>query len=165
MNRTSHLIFAMMKQLGVAHAVGLNPAQASASMVVAGLASWGPDVDQLAFWKSADRPIPDEALGHGGPMKHRGISHFWLWPALAAYLAYTADLGDVGWVIWALVLGFSSHLLGDFIFGEQPAGIPLAPWWWHVGLGFNSGGAVERALFVPAFTAGVAWWVAGCPGA
>jgi hypothetical protein len=165
MDRGSHLVFAMAKQAGVAHLAGLSPAQTVTSVVVAGLASWGPDVDQLAGWKAIDRPIPDEELGHGGPLKHRGITHFWLWPVLAAASAHTADLGDAGWVIWALILGWTSHLLGDFIFGERPKGIPLAPWWAYIGLGLNSGGRIERWLFVPAFALGTLWWVTGWPGA
>jgi hypothetical protein len=160
MDRDMHLVFAMTKQLAVAHLTGLGPAQTAVSVVVAGLASWGPDVDQLRPWKAGRRVAHDRLLGHGGPGKHRGLTHWWVWPALAAGAAFTADLGDVGWVIWALILGWGSHLIGDFAFGIRPAGIPLAPWWSYVGLGLDSGGKLERLVVVPGLAALVLWWVA-----
>jgi hypothetical protein len=162
-NRVNHALFAGGLQLGASVVQGLNPAQTAASTVVAVLASWGPDVDQLSPWRAIDKPLPDEKLGHGGPMKHRGISHWWFWPALAAYVAHGSDMGDAGWVIWALILGWGSHLLGDFIFGQgRDAGIPIMPWWMHVGLGFKSGGFVERVLVPPGAIAAL-WWTCGAP--
>lgn len=172
MNRVSHLLFAMDTQLALSLSVGQSPLRAGASTVLAGLVSWGPDLDQLWPWKRADKFLPDEALGNGGPMRHRGITHFWLWPLLAAAAAQRSDMGDVGWVVWALIWGWTSHLVGDFLFGEEPQGIPLAPWWCHVGvrtvlpswLAPNSGGIVERALFIPGLLLLTAWWLTGWPG-
>jgi hypothetical protein len=172
MNRVSHLLFAMDTQLALSMSSGQGPASAGCSVAVAGLASWGPDLDQLWPWKRVDKVLPDEALGNGGPMRHRGITHWWFWPLLAGVLAHRADMGDVGWVVWALIWGWTSHLVGDFLFGEEPQGIPLAPWWCHVGvrtvlpsrLAPNSGGIVERILFIPGLLLVTGWWLTGFPG-
>ena len=45
-----------------------------------------------------------------------------------------------------LWIGQAVSLVGDFVFGERPAGIPMAPWWAYAGLGLNSGGGLERTL-------------------
>lgn len=163
MDRVNHALFAGALQLSLASMQELGPAQATVATAIAALSSWGPDVDQLSPWRAIDKPLPDERLGYGGPLKHRGISHWWFWPALAAYLAYGADMGDVGWVVWALILGWSSHLAGDFLFGRgRDAGIPIGPWFWYVGLGLKSGGFVEHALVPPAAIAAL-WLACGTP--
>jgi hypothetical protein len=163
-DRWDHMVFAGVTEVAIGHILGLTPVESGVGAVVAALASWGPDVDQLAGWKTIDRPLPDELLGNGGPMKHRGITHFWLWPVLAGMAAYHADMGDAGWVIWALIWGWTSHLIGDWLFGISPHGIPVLPWWCHWGLGLDSGGRFERWLFLPALTGGVCWWLTGWPG-
>ncbi len=90
-------------------------------------------------------------LGHGGPLRHRGLSHWWGLPAAAALWLATAAPGW-SWVAAAALVGWASHLLGDFCFGQHDVrsargpGIPLAPWWGHVGLGLDVGGAVERVV-------------------
>jgi hypothetical protein len=43
-----------------------------ASVTAGGIAS--PDVDQFRVWRALDRWLPDEWLGEGGPLQHRGIS-------------------------------------------------------------------------------------------
>ena len=53
---------------------------------------------------------------------------------------------DAAWALWALLLGWSSHLVGDFLFGERPPGIPLGPWWAYTGIRLDSGGGLERGL-------------------
>lgn len=163
MDRVNHLLFACASQLVVSTTAGHHPGVTATSTVIAGLASWGPDVDQLSPWRVIDKVLPDEELGAGGPMRHRGITHWWAWPLLAALVAQAADLGDVGWVIWALIVGWTSHLIGDFLFGERPAGIPLWPWWGHIGLGLNSGGLLEH-MVVPPATIAALWWACGAPG-
>ena len=114
-----------------------------------------PDLDQYGPWRAADRVLPDEGLGHGGPMRHRGITPWWGIPAALAPMTLLAP-ADWRWVMWALLAGWVSHLLGDLAFGRasrgRGPGIPVAPWWGHVGLGLDCGGAVEaavRALVLP----------------
>lgn len=170
MNRSSHVVLGALAGLGYATAQHLTPAQAACTAVLAALAAPLPDVDCRRWWQRTDRVVPDEALGHGGPMRHRGLTHWWGVPAaLAAALPVTGlpvAGGDASWVAWALLAGWSSHLAGDFVFGKacprqgRGPGIPLAPWWAHHGVGLDTGGAVEAVtrwcVLVPALV-----WVAG----
>jgi membrane-bound metal-dependent hydrolase YbcI (DUF457 family) len=117
----------------------------------------------MAFSSGWVSPDGDQSWLSWAPGGHRGLTHWWLLPVLAAAVAHRADLGDVGWLVWAAIIGWSSHLLGDFIFGERPAGIPLAPWWWHIGLELNSGGRIEKLTTAPG-SAMLVWWAAGHPG-
>jgi hypothetical protein len=154
--------------------------QAAAAGVVAVATSSGrlfsPDADQGWLWRLLDKITPDEAiLDDNGPMQHRGVTHFWLWPVLAwlvSLLPWTVDVAVGGhalpvgsWLPAAVAVGWGSHLLGDLLVGEagqgRSAGVPLAPWWWHVGLGLKCGGWGERALAGLALPAGaaVAWWL------
>ncbi len=118
-----------------------------------------PDVDQRRGWRLTDRLTPDELLGRGGPMQHRGITHWW-GAALAVTLAWWTALlpleGDggrgslVAHGTGALLAGWWSHLAGDFVFGKADVrsgrgpGIPVLPWWGHVGLALDCGGRLER---------------------
>jgi hypothetical protein len=122
---------------------------AAATVTSAGILS--PDADQYRGWRRVDKYTPDELLGHGGPLQHRGLTHFWGLPLAAAYGMHSATLPAVLTLIfWALIVGWVSHLVLDFAVGAKGwgrnAGIPLAPWWWHVGLGFKAGGVVEMLL-------------------
>jgi hypothetical protein len=67
-------------------------------------------------------------------------------PAILAVGTLLAVPRDSAWAIWALLLGWTSHLVGDFVFGERPEGVPMGPWWGYAGLGFDSGGRLERTL-------------------
>lgn len=122
---------------------------AASTVTSAGILS--PDADQFKGWRRVDKYAPDELLGHGGPLQHRGLTHWWGLPALAAYGLHGFALPPVlAPYIWALVIGWVSHLILDFAVGAKGwgrnAGIPLALWWWHVGLGFKAGGFVEMLL-------------------
>lgn len=166
LTRTHHL-------LGLAVAVAVAPRVApglaegltlAAVTVVTAGGPLSPDLDQQGWWKLLDRYLPDEWLGRGGPMRHRGITHWWGVPAsLALVLAASPSHGMAWWVGAGLVLGWGSHLLGDFAVGAKSryrgAGIPWAPWWGHAGLGAPCDGWVERRLsfVLPA----VAVWQAG----
>lgn len=124
----------------------------AASAAIAAAAAPGPDVDQRRWWRTLDRWVPDEWLGWGGPLQHRGITHWWGIPAAGALavMAFTPGL----WVAWAILAGWASHLALDFIFGKaspfgRGAGIPLMPWWRYVGVGLDAGGRVENWLLKP----------------
>ena len=154
---------------------------------------WSPDIDQFKDpWKKWDRRIPDELLLFGGPLKHRGISHFWGIPAALTYLLWLAcgRLPLAGAVLllvlaWPLLAGWWSHLISDFFVGaryaggkrpeaDDPAGawdrksmldaddhprgpgIPLFPWWGHVGLGWRVGSVAEWVYVLTTVAVGVA---------
>jgi hypothetical protein len=151
----------MVAGLGTAIVLDWPPLQAGAAMVVALLFSAGPlspDLDQHRGWRLTDRVLPDEALGNGGPLQHRGITHWWGLPAaVAATLPLVPPAA--GWVLLSALAGWCSHLVGDFVFGRadrfcgRGPGIPTAPWWGHVGVGLDTGGRTEsftRALVLPA---------------
>ena len=135
--------------------------QTTTAAVLAAVTSNGrlsPDGDLYRGWRLADRILPDEALGMGGPMQHRGITHWWVLPAVAgAALAVVA----APWWAWALLAGWISHLAGDFAFGQaaqgRAPGIPIAPWWGRVGLGLDSGGWVETGVRAVALPTILAW--------
>jgi hypothetical protein len=112
-----------------------------------------PDADQRGLWRCLDRLLPDEWLGHGGPLRHRGLTHWWGIPSAAAAWLWLAGTGlpdPLWWLAAGCVLGWATHLVGDLLVGAgspwRDAGIPVAPWWWHVGAGFRCGGLVESML-------------------
>lgn len=167
MNRASHNLLGAVSGLALGTASGWPWWQ---TLIASGLASvtsdgpTSPDGDQYKLWKTIDRWVPDELLGKGGPLQHRGISHWWGLPVLAGLLVWLAP-GWVRWALLALVVGWASHLVGDFVFGKRDPwsgrgpGIPTAPWWGHVGVGLKSGGRVERWLAAPAIAV-VGLWLA-----
>ncbi len=135
MDGSTHRLFAASASLAVSTAAGAPGWQTAASAVIATASSAGwtsPDSDQSWLWW-----VP------GG---HRGLTHWWGLPGGAAIATLMFVPPQAAWAIWALLLGWSSHLLGDFIFGERPPGIPMAPWWAYAGLGLDSGGLIERVL-------------------
>jgi len=116
----------------------------------------------------------DPAQNHGA-MQHRGITHWWGLPTLAGLALWVANpyLASSPWwpagrlALVGLLAGWSWHLVADFVFGApvdggrrgprrcacRGAGIPLAPWWWHVGIlgrrfGFRAGGWTARLATV-----------------
>lgn len=121
----------------------------AAAVVTAG-GRLSPDMDQFKGWRRVDRIIPGK-----GPMQHRGITHWWGLPALAGMALATAH---APWLVWMLLAGWASHLAADFVFGKadrwshRGPGIPLFPWWGHVGVGLDAGGYLERYFLVPALT-------------
>lgn len=153
MQRSSHVLLGALAGLGYAAHQGLPPAQAATSAALAAAIAPLPDIDARRWWRSTDRAVPDEALGHGGPLRHRGLTHWWGLPALAslplAVFGLRVNGIDVTWAGWALLVGVVSHLVGDFLFGKRcpqegrGPGIPIAPWWRHVGVGLDTGGAFE----------------------
>lgn len=107
-----------------------------------------PDVDLSRTWRALDRWLPDEWLGAGGPLQHRGVTHWWgtiLVMAAGWWLAATLipPLGRFWPLMAGQVAGWASHLALDAICGLQVratdgavivrAGVPMMPWWGHRG--------------------------------
>lgn len=121
-----------------------SPSQDLAVVAVAAVVAGGPlspDIDQ--YWH-----LP------GKPFRHRMITHWWGTVLAALGLLW---LALPGWAVAAVGAGWISHLLGDFCFGRaapragRGAGVPLLPWWGHVGLlgsrgGLRSDGMVATAV-------------------
>ena len=145
MDGNPHRVFAVAAWTGVVAVSGLPLWVAAAGAGLAAAVSAGPtspDVDNTRNWRETVAGLPltrwdNRVAGH------RRITHWWGWPAICAYLLAGADQGDIGWVAWALITGWSSHIVGDFVFGKGgydiPRGVPVLPWGWHVGLGLKSG--------------------------
>jgi hypothetical protein len=136
MDGSTHRLFAASTSLALSTSTAIPAWQGAAAALIATATSAGwtsPDADQT--W-----------LRRWMPGGHRGLLHWWGLPALLALATLMFLPPETNWAVWALLLGWSSHLVGDFIFGERPPGIPMAPWWSYAGLGFNSGGALERTL-------------------
>jgi len=146
-------------------------AAAGAVAVVTSAGQLSPDADQYRWWRRVDQVVPDEVLGRGGPMQHRGLTHWWLFPALltASWLVQPARGGWLWLVAGALLAGWWSHLLGDLLFGRadrfsgRGPGIPLMPWWAHLGAGLRCGGILEAAAGLVLVPLG-AWVVAASAG-
>jgi hypothetical protein len=166
--RATHHLLGLSAGLGVAAASGWPWPQAAAAAFLAGVTAAGPtspDLDQYRAWRRLDRWVPDELLGAGGPLQHRGLSHWWGLPAAAALVVALLP-GPVQWLAWCLVVGWASHLVGDLAFGKpdpwsgRGPGIPVWPWWGHVGVGLDTGGWLEgvtAGIVLPAALAWQAW--------
>lgn len=151
--------------LGYGTAMGLPVVGALGCGVLATVTAAGrlsPDVDLQRGWRLADRWTPDELLGRHGPMQHRGLTHWWglalavtgLWWVALLPLADSGRGALLAHGAGALLAGWCSHLGADLLFGKadrrsgRGPGIPLLPWWGHVGLSLNVGGVLERLVSV-----------------
>lgn len=168
----------------VAHAGSVTASWGLREMVVVASVSalcgggrWSPDIDQYRAWRRLDRWVPDEWLGGGGPLQHRGVSHWW-GVIVAQAVGWVFLLSAVPGlrVVWPVavgqVTGWVSHLLLDYLYGRRVvtpegltvvrAGVPLMPWWAHRGgLWTSSGPGSAFAGFVlsVASLGAVAWLV------
>jgi hypothetical protein len=149
MDGTTHRLFAASVSLAVSTAGNTPTWQGTAAAVISTASSAG--------WTSPDA---DQSWLDWVPGGHRGLTHWWGIPAMLAVATVVFVPPEAAWAVWALLLGWSSHLVGDFIFGERPKGIPMSPWWAYAGLGLNSGGLVERTLrwAWPVVLAGQFWY-------
>jgi hypothetical protein len=163
---TTHRLTGAATGLAFAVGTGQPPGQALISMTVATVTSGGatsPDIDLRGGWRFVDKLLPDEYAGHGGPFRHRGLAHWWGVPALVAWWGLPLVPDSWHWVATAALLGWVSHLVGDFFFGKanrpqgRGPGIPVAPWWGHIGLGLDAGGRVEELFRWLALPALLAW--------
>lgn len=148
MNGRTHRALAAATWLATAQSLGVTGWAAVAAVGPAVAFSAGPtspDLDNTRFAKWMDGLIPGP-----DPFGHRRLAHWWA-PPLAA--ALTCNRMGEGWprtLLLAACVGWLSHLLGDLVFGKRgmgtPRGVPVAPWWWHVGVGFKVGTAFERTV-------------------
>lgn len=174
MNGAGHRAVAAATALTLAHTTHAPVWQYPLTIGLAIATSAGPtspDVDQTRAWRRLDRWIPDEALGDGGPLQHRGITHSWLLPLLALIATHVLVPADTRWIAHAALVGWTSHLVADLVFGREGAGrgpgIPLLGWTRHIGCGLPVGGLLERAvtaIAVPATVAVLAWQGTGWVG-
>jgi membrane-bound metal-dependent hydrolase YbcI (DUF457 family) len=150
MNRRSHIKVGAATGAGLAVAAGQGPLLAAATVLVAAAAAPIPDLDNASWWKTLDRVVPDEVLGHGGPMRHRGLLHWWAIPVSLAVASWVIELPGPRWLLWAALAGWGSHIVADFLVGARSPyrgpGVPVAPWWWHVGLGLRNGSVPARVV-------------------
>jgi len=135
MDGSTHRLLAASSSLAISTATGAPAWQAGGAALISTATAAG--------WTSPDA---DQSWLGWLPGGHRGLSHWWGLPAVAALATSNLAPAPVAWVAWALILGWTSHLVGDFVFGIRPPGIPTMPWWAHVGLRFDSGGTLERVL-------------------
>ena len=112
-----------------------------------------PDADNSAEAKALDSVVPDEVLGHGGPLGHRRLAHSCLLPAAGWWLWHVQPVVSPVWPVWVFVgvwWGWVTHLAADFIWGRANPrvglgrGIPLFLWWGHAGVGLDPGGLLAR---------------------
>jgi membrane-bound metal-dependent hydrolase YbcI (DUF457 family) len=143
------------------------------SHVVAGVAGWALVVPLLGFhgWAAVVGAVVAGSCAHGRlspdcdrypllgkvlPGGHRGITHLWLWPVGALWLAGLA--GQYRWLVAAVAVAWLSHVLGDAVFGRVPVW-PRRHGWVRWGLGLRTGGFVERWVAVPVMVCVGAWLV------
>jgi membrane-bound metal-dependent hydrolase YbcI (DUF457 family) len=165
---TTHRLTGAAAGLAIATATGVGLVHTVVTTLLAAVTAAGatsPDIDQQGAWHTTDALLPDELAGHGGPLRHRGLAHWWGLPLIAGFTAMHLLPLRWQWLAGAALIGWCSHLLGDFVFGKaspyqgRGPGIPLAPWWWHVGLGLDTGGWLERAVQWLGLPAVLAWQV------
>lgn len=135
MDGSTHRLFAASTSLAISTGYGQPAWQTGAAAVIATASAAG--------WTSPDADQSWLAWVPGG---HRGLTHWWGLPAAAALATLLFVPPEAAWAVWALLVGWTSHLVGDFLFGERPPGIPLAPWWAYSGIRLDSGGGIERGL-------------------
>ncbi len=143
MTRTGHCLLGASCALAFGLAARWSMPVALAGAAIAAVTAPLPDVDQRGWWK--------RSLGQFRAFAHRRLTHWWGLPTAGAVLAYDLPT-EVRWIAAAMLIGWSSHLLGDWVFGKRGpactgwrrAGIPIAPWWAYHGLGVKAGGKCER---------------------
>lgn len=108
-----------------------------------------PDVDQTKPWVTVRKMLPpfcDQLLNH-----RTGISHWWGLPVLA-WWGISHLPAEAAWPATVLLIGWVSHLVGDFLFGSLallPGGGPT------FGLGLATGGVIENRLARPVIALGI----------
>jgi membrane-bound metal-dependent hydrolase YbcI (DUF457 family) len=110
-----------------------------------------PDFDQTKTYRIL---LPKQLEGH------RKLTHWWGWPAIAllGIIVYWYLMNPQEWwfpVLVALIVGWTSHVVIDWVFGDagygRGAGVPMSPLGNHRGLlgrknGFKSDGMLAKLM-------------------
>ena len=101
----------------------------------------------LAVVTAAGKCSPDADQSWLGFLGHRRLTHE---VALAGAVCAVAWLLGAPWPVWALIVGWCSHLAADAVFGRPGYGRgPGVPVFGHyVGVGLKVGGWLEHATSV-----------------
>ena len=138
----THRLTGFAAGAGVALWAGYGPLEVVLSGAFASASSHGglsPDVDQVKLWVEARQRMPKSTARL---FNHRNLSHWWGLPILA-YVGVQQLSPDFRWATLMLLVGWTSHLLGDLIFGE----LPLDPAGRHTfGFGLDTGGFLETGV-------------------
>lgn len=144
---TGHRVVASSGWVALTAFTGMPAWQTAAGVIPAVAFSAGitsPDVDNTRLWKKLVA-----ATNTGDVLGHRRLMHWWGLPAVAAGWAQSVG---VPFLIWAAIFGWASHVAADCLVGRRgygtPEGVPLLPWWCHVGAGLKCGGIGERLLVI-----------------
>lgn len=159
MNGRGHLGAGAIAGLTAGHYLGLAPGQVAACAALAMVTSAGwtsPDMDHTPGWRTFAHVLPRPWRGH------RRVTHWWGLPVAVAVLVHA--VGSPWWA-WALLAGWTSHLVADLVFGARSwgrgPGIPMTPSGHHIGVGLDVGEWPERVtadlLRVTAAALGAAW--------
>lgn len=113
--------------------------------LAAGLPTWQCGASAaLACLTAAGRFSPDADQSWLKVLGHRRLTHE---VAVAGAVVAAAGLAGAPWGVWALVVGWCSHLVADFVFGKagygRGKGVPV--FGVYVGLGLKVGGWAEHA--------------------
>lgn len=141
----SHLLFGATTYVAYSTLYAHQPlTQVVIGAVVATAVSDGvlsPDMDQRALFTATQ-----EALGPASrPIGHRQVTHLWWLPVLAWWRWLPTLDSDTRWAATALLIGWASHILGDFVFGGRKKVPLLLPGWGpRVGLPLRTDGWVEE---------------------
>lgn len=136
----THRLFGLLAGAGVASLSGQDLPMVVMTGLVATATSNGwssPDVDQHAAWVKAGRvPGPQGSL-----FTHRyGLAHWWGLPLLVWWFGVRPMPDPASTIAVALLVGWGSHLFGDFLFGR----LALLPWGGpRFGLGLRTDGFAE----------------------
>jgi hypothetical protein len=146
----SHAVAGGVAWIAVAPLFGVHGWPLVAGVAVAAVSAHGrlsPDCDRYPL------------LAKFIPGGHRGLTHWWPWPVLAVFLAGPPPF-TLSWPVLAVAVAWASHDVTDAVFGKVPIwpkitrhGVRWRCW----GLGFRTGGWVERWIAVPGFVLFAAW--------
>lgn len=135
----THRLFGAVCGAAYGHLTGQPLAMIAMTAIVATSTAHGwssPDLDQSEPWEAVRKVMPGPAARL---MAHRFLTHWWGWPALAWWRLDDVD-ASIALPLTALLIGWTSHLLGDVIFGQ----LYLWPWGGpRFGLGLDTGGFIE----------------------
>lgn len=157
---TGHRLTAGAWTAALGVAVGMPPVEVAVFAAVATSVAGGrfsPDIDQYDSWKGVTRLVQVHRWGRKakgsdptGMWRHRCVTHWWGWEALAAFTVVSTVPQSLWFVALAPIAGWTSHLVGDFVIGAagggRGAGVPVLPWGPWVGLGFRCLSAAEYVV-------------------